>query len=70
MSASTTRHYVRREKDDRVGWIGPIVSAAQAAREVAAWRDAGWSAEAYPTSPEIRRTVREWQAEKNREHGR
>lgn len=70
MSASTTRHYVRRERDGRVGWIGPIVSAAQADREVAAWRDGGWSADAYPASPELRAHVNAWQREKDREHGR
>jgi hypothetical protein len=45
----------------RVGWVGPIRSAAQADREVAAWTSAGWTAAKYPTSPAIRAEVAAWQ---------
>src|SRR4029078_11191562 len=50
--------YVKREKDGRTGWVGPIRSFQQARREFAAWEDAGWSAEIEDTSPDIAREVR------------
>jgi len=62
--------YVKREKDGRTGWVGPIRSFQQARREFAAWEDAGWSAKIEDTSPEIRREVREWQREADKRLGR
>jgi hypothetical protein len=62
--------YVKRERDGRTGWIGPIRSYRQARREFAAWEESGWSAKIEDSTPEIRRAVREWQREANIRHGR
>lgn len=62
--------YIRREKDQRKGWTGPIRSYKQARREFAAWRDAGWESTIEDSTPEIRREVRAWQRERDIFHGR
>ena len=59
--------YVKRERGGREGWVGPIRSARQAQREVDAWESAGWSAEARPSSVEVKAQVRSWQAAVKRE---
>ena len=53
--------YVRRERNGRTGWTGPIRSLRQATRENIAWRNAGWTATVEPSTPEIRRQIREWE---------
>jgi hypothetical protein len=62
--------YVKREKDGREGWTGPIRSFNQARREFAAWEDAGWSAKIEDSTPEVRKQVRDWQKARDIEHGR
>jgi hypothetical protein len=52
--------YVKRERDGRIGWTGPIRSASQVVRERDAWIDAGWSAEVVPSSPQVHKEVRAW----------
>lgn len=54
--------YVHRSLDGRDGWVGPLRSPAQAEREAAAWRSAGWEAAVHPSTPDVRRAVREWEA--------
>lgn len=55
--------YVRRTNEDgREGWVGPIRSEAQADREVAAWRECGWSADRVPVTTESRAEVKAWMA--------
>jgi hypothetical protein len=56
--------YVRRERDGRIGWTGPIRSANQVEREAQAWRDAGWSATVEQSTPEIRQQIRDWERSK------
>jgi hypothetical protein len=56
--------YVRRQRNGRVGWTGPIRSTRQAQREQAAWQQAGWTAEVLPSTPEIRAQVRAWERSK------
>jgi len=56
--------YVKRERDGRIGWTGPIRSARQVQREADAWRSVGWTATVEQSTPEIRKQIREW--EKNR----
>ena len=45
----------------REGWTGPIRGAAQAVREVSAWRTAGWEAEYVLSSATVRAQVRAWE---------
>lgn len=52
--------YVRREGSS-IGWTGPIRSEKQANREADAWRSVGWSATVEPSTPEIRKQIREWE---------
>jgi hypothetical protein len=54
-------YYVRRERDDRVGWVGPIRSERQAGREATAWQECGWQALVFPSSANVRECVRRWQ---------
>jgi hypothetical protein len=56
--------YVKRERDGRTGWTGPIRSGNQADREAQAWNDAGWLATVWPSTPEVRKQVREWERNK------
>jgi hypothetical protein len=57
--------YVKRVRQDgRIGWTGPIRSANQVQREATAWRNAGWSATVEPSTPEVRKQVREWERAK------
>ena len=56
--------YVKRSRDGRTGWTGPIRSPKQVQKEAAAWRDAGWSAEVVDSTPETRAAVRAWQKAK------
>jgi hypothetical protein len=58
--------YVRRAKDGRQGWTGPIRSDRQAQREAQAWTDAGWTATVEPSTPEIRAEVRKWETQRQR----
>lgn len=54
--------YVHRSSDNgREGWVGPIRSAAQADREVAAWEEAGWRAVRLIGSPMVKAEVARWQ---------
>lgn len=58
-------NYVKRSNSvtGRMGWVGPIRSAAQAQREVDAWNSSGngWSAELVAVTPETRKVVNAWQ---------
>lgn len=56
-----TASYVHRTRPGREGWVGSIRSPAQAEREAAAWRQAGWEATVHPTSPQVRARVRAWE---------
>lgn len=58
--------YVRRTG----GFTGPIRSSRQAEREAAAWRSCGQHATVEPSSPKLRREVRDWQREADIRHGR
>lgn len=51
------------------GYTGPL-SERQARREVQAWNDAGWSAAMLPSTPTVRKMVRDWQHEADHRHGR
>jgi hypothetical protein len=62
--------YVRRDRDGKRGWVGPIRSYSQARREFAAWRDAGWDAKIEDSTPEVRREVRDWQRAADKRLGR
>lgn len=42
------------------GWTR-VRGSAQAAREAAAWRTEGWTADIVPSTPGIRATVRGWE---------
>jgi hypothetical protein len=59
--------YVKRTRDGRVAWTGPIRTRRQAEKEAAAWRDekgfsrGPWQAEVVQSTPEVRRQVRAWQ---------
>ena len=50
--------YVKRERDGRVGYVGPIRSKRQAERERLAWVESGFSAVVLPSTPEVRAVVR------------
>ena len=65
------RRYVERSRAYPAahGYTGPL-SEAQARREQDAWSEAGWAATLLPSTPEVRRAVREWQHEANHRHGR
>ena len=54
-------YYVQRLRRGQIGWVGPIRSEGQAAREVAAWESQGYCAAKVESSPEIRAEVRAWQ---------
>lgn len=61
--------YVKRNRCDRVGWVGPIRSEKQAGKEAAAWIGEGWGAVVLPSSPEVRAQIRAWQqAKKSKRH--
>ena len=64
----STTMYVKRERtsDGRIGYTGPIRSAARAEREAAAWRTVGWMATVIPATPETRADVRVWEAASTR----
>lgn len=66
--------YVKRTRDARIGWTGSIRPLAQAMREAAAWRVAGWEAQVLPNTREVRRDARLWsqlaQERRMREAGR
>jgi hypothetical protein len=62
--------YIRRTRDDRNGWTGPIRSYRQARREFAAWTEAGWDAVIEDSTPEVRTAVRQWQHAMDVKHGR
>lgn len=51
------------------GYTGPL-SERQARREQDAWSAAGWAATLLPSTPAVRRLVREWQHEADHKHGR
>jgi hypothetical protein len=54
--------YVKRVRGDgKLGYTGPIRSDRQAAKECAAWVEAGWSAEVIESTREVRAEVRVWQ---------
>jgi len=60
--------YVRRMKAERfeptrLEWVGPIRSDKQAQKERDAWRECGWDATVFESSPDVRATVRAWQKE-------
>jgi hypothetical protein len=67
---TSSSHYVKRSRDGRDGWTGPIRSPRQAAKEAAAWIDAGWTAQVVDSTPDVKREVRAWQRARNIEHGR
>jgi hypothetical protein len=62
--------YVKREHGGRISWTGPIRSARQAEREAEAWRNAtdglptGWTTTVEPSTPEVRKQVRDWERDK------
>jgi hypothetical protein len=54
--------YVKRERDETIGWVGPIDNEDQARREVAAWQGSGWESSYMPaTAPGITAEVNAWQ---------
>jgi hypothetical protein len=53
--------YVKRERDGRTGWTGPIRSELQAGREAEAWRLVNWTADVVQSTPEVRKQIREWE---------
>jgi len=54
-------YYIRRTRLGRTGWTR-VRGSAQAAREVAAWRSAGWTVdEPVPSNPVIRAEVKAWE---------
>jgi hypothetical protein len=65
------RWYVERSRayPAAFGYTGPL-SEKQARREVQAWSDAGWAATMLPSTPAVRKAVREWQHEADHRHGR
>lgn len=54
----------REYREGRVSWTGPIRSEARAGKEAQAWRDAGWHADVFPSSPDVKAAVRAWQQAK------
>lgn len=62
--------YIKRTRDDRTGWTGPIRSFRQARREYSAWEDAGWDAKIEDNTPQVRAEVRAWQREADIRLGR
>jgi hypothetical protein len=64
--------YVKRtHTDGRSGWVGPIRSERQAAKEAAAWEsDGGWVAWVEESTPAIKCEVRAWQKARNLALGR
>lgn len=50
-------------------YTGPLTER-QARREQAAWSAEGWSASLLPSTPPVRKAVREWQHEADHRHGR
>ncbi len=62
--------YVRRKRNGRVCWTGPIRSTRQAKREQAAWQQAGWAAEVLPSTPEVLAQVRAWERSKRQKESR
>lgn len=52
---------VHPERRPSEGWVGPIRSEQQAHKEKAAWEGAGHKAEVHPSSPEVKKRVRDWQ---------
>jgi hypothetical protein len=56
--------YVRRTREGRTGWTGPIRSPHQADREAAAWFLMGYLVEVVPSSPAVRKDVRDWERAK------
>ena len=63
-SKRPTSYFVRRDRDGRESWTGPLRSERQADREAQAWRDAGWYATVEPATPEIKAEVRAWEKTK------
>ena len=66
-----TRWYVERSQayPAAFGYTGPLTER-QARREQQAWSDAGWAASLLPSTPAVRKAVREWQHEADHRHGR
>lgn len=74
-----TRFYVKRTRTKQsktltgrtgqlgyVGWTGAIVGIERAGREAAAWKNTGeWDVQVLPSTPDVRRQVREWEANRN-----
>jgi hypothetical protein len=58
---SAPSFYVRRERDGRDGWVGPLRTEHRAEREAAAWRDAGWAAEVHDNISATLAAVKAWQ---------
>lgn len=54
-------YYVKRERFNSIGWTGPIRSPRQAEKEKQAWIAAGWTATTMPSTPKVRRQIREWE---------
>lgn len=52
--------YVRRHRNGRTSWTGPIRSERQAGREADAWQSEGFTTEIIPSSESVRRDVRNW----------
>jgi hypothetical protein len=53
-----------RHVDPGIGWTGPIRSPKQAEKERQALENAGWTAEVVPSTPEVRKQIREWERSK------
>jgi hypothetical protein len=68
---TAARWYVERSRayPAAFGYTGPL-SQRQARREQAAWSEAGWAASLLPSTPEIRKAVRQWQHESDHRNGR
>jgi hypothetical protein len=68
MEINMSSYYVRRNRDDRESWTGPIRSARQSKREAAAWQSEGWTAVIEESTPEVRAQVRAWDKAKKARH--
>ena len=62
-------YWVKRSKEHRTSWTGPIRSALQVEREAEAWRSCGWMAETLLSTPEVRAEVRAWDKAKKYTEG-
>jgi hypothetical protein len=57
-------YYVRRQKHDRIAWVGPLRTFRNASDEADAWRENGWSATIHASTPVIKIEVAIWEQEK------